>query len=159
MSGSKTRKSGLVLELDFALACISKGATVSQPFGDNAHYDLLVDDGKRIHRVQVKKSSPKKDGKGYFVNITRKLPKMRPGDEGGSSKAVAYEDGQIDCVATEAGGVWFFFGPGNLKKDATVYPNAGKDDYSGNHGKNMWGIIGLDPDAEQQGSVDTAPKT
>jgi hypothetical protein len=26
MSGSKTRKSGLVLELDFALACISKGA-------------------------------------------------------------------------------------------------------------------------------------
>jgi hypothetical protein len=150
MAGSRTRKSGLVLELDFALACISKGATVSQPFGDNAHYDLLVDDGKKIHRVQVKKSSPKPSGTGYSVNITRKLPKMRPGDEGGSSKAVAYKDGELDCVATEANGVWFFFGPEHLKKDATVYPHAGKDKYVGNHGKNKWSVVGLEPDPDEE---------
>jgi len=155
MSGSKTRLAGQVLELEFALECIRRGAVVSQPMGDNSHYDMLVDDGTTIHRVQIKKSSVKDGGRGYFVNITRKLPKMRPGDAGGSSKAVAYEDGQIDCIATKANGVWFFFGPGHLGKDATVYPDAAHDAYVGNHGKNKWGMVGLEAESELQNAVES----
>jgi hypothetical protein len=155
MSGSKTRLAGQVLELEFALECISRGAVVSQPMGDNAHYDLLVDDGSAIHKVQIKKSSIHKNGRGYFVNITRKLPKMRPGDAGGSSRAVAYEDGQIDCIATKAKGVWFFFGTGHLNKDATVYPDAAHDAYVGNHGKHKWEMIGLEADSALRDAVES----
>jgi len=36
-----------------------RGFTVAVPFGDNARYDLLVDDGKGIKRVQVKYSECK----------------------------------------------------------------------------------------------------
>ena len=153
MSGSKTRVAGQVLELEFALECISRGAVVSQPMGDNAHYDLLVDDGQQIHRVKVKKSSKTKNGSGYFVNITRKLPKMRPGDEGGSSRAVAYEEGQIDCAVTQADGTWFFFGPGSLNKDAVVYPKGEREEYVGNHGKDRWEMIGLEAVSALQESV------
>ncbi|MEV7684493.1 group I intron-associated PD-(D/E)XK endonuclease [Streptomyces bungoensis] len=33
---------------------IEYGYRVSLPFGDNCRYDLIVDDGRRLHRVQVK---------------------------------------------------------------------------------------------------------
>jgi hypothetical protein len=30
------------------------GYTVSLPFGDNARYDMIVDDGENLHKIQVK---------------------------------------------------------------------------------------------------------
>ncbi|MFF9097594.1 group I intron-associated PD-(D/E)XK endonuclease [Streptomyces sp. NPDC014802] len=33
---------------------IELGYGVSMPFGDNRRYDMIVDDGHRLHRVQVK---------------------------------------------------------------------------------------------------------
>lgn len=33
---------------------LKKGHSVSMPFGDNQRYDLILDDGKRLWRVQVK---------------------------------------------------------------------------------------------------------
>jgi hypothetical protein len=33
---------------------VAAGLTVSVPFGEDSRYDLLVDDGETIHRVQVK---------------------------------------------------------------------------------------------------------
>ena len=143
MGGSTTRTTGTLLELEFAVECMRRGAVVSQPFGDNSHYDLLVDVNNTIYRVQVKSASPNKNGKSHTVNITRKLPKMRPGDSGGSSRAVPYDPDDIDCIVTRADGVWFFFGTDHFTKDATVYPASGPDDYVGNHGKENWAVIGL----------------
>ena len=143
MAGSSTRVTGLQLELEFATECIKKGAVVSQPFGDNSHYDLLVDVKKKIYKVQVKTASPSESGKYYRVNITRKVPKMRPKDPGGSSKAVPYAADDIDCIVTKAEGIWFFFGPDQFDSDKSVYPAGGKDDYVGNVGKELWSIIGL----------------
>lgn len=68
---------------------------------------------------------------------------MRPGDAGGSSRSVPYEDGDIDLIVTKAGGIWFFFGPSSFSKDASVYPASGNADYAGNAGKDMWSLIGL----------------
>lgn len=143
MAGSNTRVTGLLLELEFATECIRRGAVVSQPFGDNSHYDLLVDVGGHIYKVQVKAASPNANGKRHSINIMRKLPKMRPGDAGGSSRAVPYEEGDIDFIVTKAGGFWFFFGPESFSKDASVYPESGDIEYAGNAGKNMWSLIGL----------------
>jgi phage-related protein len=33
---------------------IEYGYSVSMPFGDNRRYDMVVDDGRQLHRVQVK---------------------------------------------------------------------------------------------------------
>ena len=39
-----------------------RGFQVSVPYGDNARYDLLVDDGHGLHRVQVKYLKPVRGG-------------------------------------------------------------------------------------------------
>jgi hypothetical protein len=33
---------------------LKNGYSLSMPFGDNQRYDLIVDDGERLHRAQVK---------------------------------------------------------------------------------------------------------
>jgi hypothetical protein len=144
VAGSKLKRTGTVLELEFAAECIRRGAVVSQPFGDNAHYDLLVDGGGRIYRVQVKTASPSANGRSYSVNTTRKIPKMRPSDPGGSSRSVPYEEGVLDCIVTRANGIWFFFEkPHTLGAGESVYPDAKPEEYRGNRGMERWDLIGL----------------
>lgn len=144
MASSKLKTVGTILELEFAAECIRRGAIVSQPFGDNSHYDFLVDSGARIYRVQVKAASLRADQKSYSVNLTRKLPKMRPTDPGGSSRSVPYEEGILDCIVTRARGVWFFFdNPHLLTANENVYPEASVSRYKGNRGWEQWNLIGL----------------
>lgn len=144
MAGSRLKVVGTVLELEFAAECIRRGAVVNQPFGDNAHYDFLVDTGTKIWRVQVKAASPSSDGNSFSVNLTRKLPKMRPGDPGGSSRSVPYDEGVIDCIVTRARGVWFFFdNPHTLPANESVYPDAPIGRYKGNRGRERWELIAL----------------
>ena len=50
-------------ELMFMLYCQEKGYIISKPFGDNAKYDLIVDDGVTLNRVQIKSTSRKDTGK------------------------------------------------------------------------------------------------
>jgi hypothetical protein len=148
MAGSKLKIIGTILELEFATECIRRGAVVSQPFGDNSHYDFLVDCGKGIFKVQVKAASVKPGEKAYSVNLTRKLPKMRPGDLGGSSKSVPYEKGALDCIVTCAEGVWFFFNdPHSLTANESVYPKSDAKAYKGNRGREQWELIGLKSEA------------
>lgn len=48
----------------------SKGYLLSLPFGDNLKYDLLVDDGKKIYRIQCKTSTfESKHKTGYVVRL------------------------------------------------------------------------------------------
>ena len=131
------------LDLEFAAECIRRGAVVSQPFGSNAQYDFLVDNGKSIFRVQVKSASPRGDGR-FSVNLTRKLPRNRPGEPGGSSRSVPYEEGVLDCIITRADGVWFFFDePHTLSADERVYPKPNEREHKGNRGKDRWDLLGL----------------
>jgi len=41
-------------ELVVAVALTRAGYAVSKPLGENQRYDLIADDGERLHRVQVK---------------------------------------------------------------------------------------------------------
>ena len=45
----------------------SIGQTVSIPLTDNQHYDLVVDDGSKLNKVQVKTSGCKKNNGVYDV--------------------------------------------------------------------------------------------
>lgn len=48
---------GLLGELAFVHHAISLGCTVSKPYGDNAQYDVIVDTGARLYRVQIRSIS------------------------------------------------------------------------------------------------------
>jgi hypothetical protein len=49
-----TKLKGDVSELRVAAALIEAGYAVSKPFGENQRYDLVIDDGETLARVQVK---------------------------------------------------------------------------------------------------------
>ncbi len=49
-----TKSKGDMSELRVAIALTNAGYAVSKPFGENQRYDLIADDGDRLHRVQVK---------------------------------------------------------------------------------------------------------
>jgi hypothetical protein len=49
-----TKSKGDISELVVAVALTKAGYAVSKPLGENQRYDLIADDGDRLHRVQVK---------------------------------------------------------------------------------------------------------
>lgn len=49
-----TKSKGDISELVVAVALTRAGYAVSKPLGENQRYDLIADDGERLHRVQVK---------------------------------------------------------------------------------------------------------
>lgn len=59
---ANTKSQGDVAELKFAAYFASKGYFVSKPLTDNAPYDLIVDTGEQLLKVQVK-SRTEVDGK------------------------------------------------------------------------------------------------
>jgi hypothetical protein len=40
--------------MQFMVAAAGRGFVVAKPYGDNKRYDLIVDVGRRMWRVQVK---------------------------------------------------------------------------------------------------------
>jgi len=49
-----TKDKGDETEVKIIAKLISRGYTVSIPFGDNDKYDLVVDDGDQLYRIQCK---------------------------------------------------------------------------------------------------------
>ena len=75
VSGSKILPSktiGTAGEQFFACRALEEGLHVAQPLGDNLPYDLLVDSGMEIHRVQIKTTTTEEQGKsgkyGFALN-------------------------------------------------------------------------------------------
>lgn len=53
------QKQGNAAEIKFLLLNLEMGYTVSRPFGEQSRYDLIVDTGITLERVQVKSTSRK----------------------------------------------------------------------------------------------------
>jgi hypothetical protein len=49
-----TKSKGDISELRVAVELTKLGYLISKPLGENQRYDLIADDGQRLHRVQVK---------------------------------------------------------------------------------------------------------
>jgi len=49
-----TKRVGDISEARVLAALVEAGYLVSRPFGENQRYDLIIDDGRRLYRVQVK---------------------------------------------------------------------------------------------------------
>lgn len=50
----RPKDKGIIVEATFKLMALQRGWTISQPFGDNAPYDFIVDNGSSLLRVQCK---------------------------------------------------------------------------------------------------------
>src|SRR6266700_1470503 len=128
-----TKTKGLLTALPFAAECIRRGATVSEPLGDDARYDLVVDNDETILRVQVKTASLKSPGV-YYFNGRRRNPRYRSpnGDSSGPACHVrAYAAHELDCVVTTVEGHWYFYlEPHQLPNNVHIYserPNGARD--------------------------------
>ena len=64
---------GNVAELGFLQKASSLGFGVAKPYGDDEHYDFILDSGERFWRVQVRSTSCKRSGprSGYVVSACR----------------------------------------------------------------------------------------
>lgn len=135
-----TKNPGAALALEFAAECIRRGGVVSEPYGDNARYDLLLDNGTGIFRVQIKSASHKGNGV-YTFNSSRKVPSSIPGK---SSVSVPYKQGEVDLIVTRAGHAWYLFrNPHTFPGNTTVYPSGTSKKGKYEYGKEAWEIVGL----------------
>jgi len=84
VKGCKER--GEWVELCFMAKAAGMGMLVSKPLGDSCRYDVLVEAGGRILRVQVKSTIYRRRGNEYSRNV------MGPGRK-------AYKEGSVDFFA------------------------------------------------------------
>lgn len=66
---SETLQKGLSTELQSILFFVEKGFLVSIPYGNVGRYDLLVDNGQQIYRIQCKTAHKNENGS-YTVNVS-----------------------------------------------------------------------------------------
>lgn len=95
-------KIGEIAEMEFALKAVKRNLCVLRPTSHFSKYDLLVDNGKRFIRIQVKSTSCESGSKnceGYSVSVSH-----------GNSKKVKYTKEEIDFYAIYImpKDVWYF---------------------------------------------------
>ncbi len=67
-SNNLTRKQrGEMAEAAFVAKAVSLGLCVSKPWGESQRYDLIVDNGRRLLRVQVKSAHRPCEGNSYNI--------------------------------------------------------------------------------------------
>ena len=60
-----SKSKGNLGEIKVASEFIKWGCTISFPFGDNARYDLIIDDGDKLKKVQIKYADCKSDNNSW----------------------------------------------------------------------------------------------
>jgi len=105
-----TKQTGDISEMRFALWCVEQGLAVSVPLGDRHRYDMIVDTGKRLLRVQVK-TTWRNNGKTFSVSFVNNTT------DHGKVVHRSYEN-QVDAlVAYEPNDRKFYlFGPDLLRQ-------------------------------------------
>jgi hypothetical protein len=70
------KERGEYVELRFMVQAMLHGFQVSRPWGDSSSYDVGLESGSRILRVQVK-STANRDGKGYCCQFRPNIRKKK----------------------------------------------------------------------------------
>tara|TARA_R110000868_G_C10972548_1_gene770437 strand:- start:26404 stop:26799 length:396 start_codon:yes stop_codon:yes gene_type:complete len=85
---SSTTRSGDIAEMSFALRAKQKKFAVLTPFSNSSAYDLVLDTGKRLLKIQVKSTIQEKSKTSFKVNISR-----------GFKKQYSYKENEVDYFA------------------------------------------------------------
>jgi len=93
---------GALTEQKCILKCIELGYTVSKPIFDNARYDLIVDTGNKLLKVQVKTSRWTTDEHDAFTFNCKSTHSISNGN-----KIMPYTKDEIDVFMTEKDNVFY----------------------------------------------------
>ena len=132
------KERGEWVELMFMAAAASHGYRILKPWGDSLEYDVAIEHGGEITRVQVKSSSVR-NGTGYFCQFRRNWQTGNP-----------YSLDELDLFATYVIPVktWYLI-PAvviltpTLKTGITVFPVTAlkKNRYRYEHYREAWGLL------------------
>lgn len=89
-----TKQKGNITEIQCALAFMQQGYKISFPYGEDCKYDMIVDTGKHLYRVQCKTASSIANNAGFKFK-TRSIVITTHG-----VKRNLYEQNEIDFFAT-----------------------------------------------------------
>ena len=84
---------GMLTELECTKRFIKLGFTVSIPYGNNDRYDMIIDNGNNMYRIQIK-TAHKNDNGSYTVQVCNKVNTMS------QNKIKHYTKEQIDFIVT-----------------------------------------------------------
>lgn len=90
-----TKQKGNITEIKCAVAFMQHGYKVSFPFGEDCKYDMIVDTGNHLYRIQCKTSSPLENPNDGFKFKTRSVVITTHG-----AKSSSYSNTDIDFFAT-----------------------------------------------------------
>ena len=90
-----TKQKGNITEMQCAVAFMQHGFKVCFPYGEDCKYDMIVDTGKHLYRVQCKTASALPDKEDGFKFKTRSIVITTHG-----AKASGYTEEEIDVFAT-----------------------------------------------------------
>jgi len=78
----KPKVRGEWVEMKFMVRAAETGLMVSKPYGDSAHFDFVVGQSERLHRVQVRGTSSYIHSCSFICSMTWGNPRQRyaPGD-------------------------------------------------------------------------------
>jgi PD-(D/E)XK endonuclease len=116
---ANTKRTGEISEAAFLHKAVSLGFKVTKPWGDSERYDLVVDSGKRLWRVQVKCTSALHAG-GYHIQPIHYVY---------GKKKVVYTAEEIDVLAAHVVplNVWYLVPVQALAQGTSLmlYPEGG----------------------------------
>lgn len=89
-----TKELGNLGEIIATKRCMEKGFIVSFPYGDRARYDLLIDNGNNILKIQIKSCNPKNNI--LKCNLYSTQYDILKINKNNRSKKILYNKEQID---------------------------------------------------------------
>ena len=119
---SNRKKLGTIYEAAFRLEALSLGLDVCPAEGDYLPYDCIIDNGKKLYRVQVKGTSYKQPYKTCEYMVTTAMGAK-------SSKKTPYTDNAYDilacCVDTGDARIWYIIPKAKIAKRLSIklFPN------------------------------------
>lgn len=90
-----TKDKGKIGELVLMAEAAKRGYTVCVPYGDNQRYDLILDRGNKLERVQVKCLTPK-DGR-LELNLYTVMHN-KDGSDGTKYRRSYYNKAEVDLI-------------------------------------------------------------
>lgn len=93
-------QTGDIGEAMFITACIKHGFCVSKPFSQDSRYDLIVDTGDKIYRVQVKSCARPNKRNRYEFNL---------GNGRKKSKYYGHDIDLVVCCCIDQNDFYFVF--------------------------------------------------
>jgi len=113
------------------------GLRVSKPWGDSSRYDVIVDTGKKLLRVQVKSAHRAGEYGGYTFHAR------------GNSLRV-YGPDEIDVLAAYIVpvGAWYLFPVEEFQKyrSMKLFPGSGRRGLKFERFREAWWLLGVEPE-------------